>query len=78
MEQAGAGELLQVHSATVVGSVLFAADLSGLIFALDLASRSVSWTFRARDRIPAGCPLSAGDGQLWAMDLNGDVYGFAL
>ena len=67
-----------MHSATVAGGVLFAADLSGLVFALDLSSRSVPWTFRARDRIPAGCPLRAGDGQLWAMDLNGDVYGFTL
>lgn len=78
LEQAGAGELLQVHSATVVGSVLFAADLSGLVFALDLSSWSVCWTLRARDRIPAGCPPSVGDGQLWAMDQNGDVYGFTL
>ena len=78
IEQAGAGELLQVHSVTVVGDVLFAADSSGLVFALDLPSRSVAWTFRARDRIPAGCPLRIGDGQLWAMDLSGDVYGFTL
>lgn len=78
MEEAVHDDLLQVHSATVVGDVLFAADLSGLVFALDLTSRSIPWTFRARDRIPAGCPLSAGDGQLWAMDLGGNVYGFTL
>jgi outer membrane protein assembly factor BamB len=78
MEEAAHGELLQVHSATVLGDVLFAADLSGLVFALDLSTRSIPWTFRARARIPAGCPLSVGDGQLWAIDLNGGVYGFTL
>lgn len=78
MEEAAHGELLQVHSATVVGTVLFAADLSGLVFGLDLSSRRISWTFRARDRMPAGCPLCVGEGQLWAMDLSGEVYGFTL
>lgn len=78
MEAAAAGRLLPVHSAAVVDGVLFAADLSGLVFALDLSSRSIPWTFRARDRMPPSCPLSAGEGQLWAMDLSGNVYGFTL
>ncbi|MEU5342928.1 hypothetical protein AB0H18_19155 [Streptomyces sp. NPDC020766] len=78
MDRSFGGELRQVHSAAVWGGMLFAADLSGLVFGLDLSSRSIGWTFRARARMPAGCPLAVCEGQLWAMDLTGDVYGFTL
>jgi PQQ-like domain len=68
----------QVHSPRLHGGRVFGADASGLLFCLDPAQDAITWSFVTRDATPRTCGLALAEGQLWALDLGGSVYGFRL
>lgn len=68
----------QVHSPRVHGGRVFGVDSSGLLFCVDPTRDAITWTFVTQDATPGACGLALAEGQLWALDLGGNVYGFRL
>jgi hypothetical protein len=68
----------EVHSPRVHGACVFGVDAMGLIFCVDLDRDTITWSFATREPTPRTTGLALDHGQLWALDLGGNVYGFRL